>query len=226
LEGRRIFPKGEYSSLGSPREIASEIGPYTDLQLLRVVILAYKMLYDERIVDRSWPEDKITRELCVRIAVHTQKNSVNAIPLHQYPIFPKTMKRGKPPTVDFVFRRGYEESSYLAFECKIVDDAKDRSIQEYIGQGLMRFLSGKYARDEKIAGMIAYLINSEITSCVLKINEQIKQNVGDSNCLVKSSVVFDYDGVYQSNHKKPPVNTLFLIYHIFMTFNTRAELHN
>jgi hypothetical protein len=100
-----------------------------------------------------------------------------------------------------------------------VDDAKDRSIQEYINQGLMRFLSGKYAKNERTAGMIAYLINSEITSCVLKINEQIKQNMGDSNCLVKSSVVLDFDGVYQSNHKKnPKSNALFLIYHIFMTF--------
>lgn len=176
------------------------------------------MLRDERIIDGSWPEDKITRELYVRIFVHTQKNGVNAIPVHQYPIFPKTVKRGRPPTIDFVFRRGYQESSYLAFECKIVDDEKDRSIQEYIDQGLMRFLSGKYARNETVGGMIAYLINSEITSCVLKINEQIKQNMDDSNCLVKSSVAPGFDGIYQSNHKKPPLSVLFLIYHVFMTF--------
>jgi hypothetical protein len=217
MEGRRVISKDEYS-LGSPKEIASEIGLCTDIQLLQVVILAYKTLHDKMKVDKGWPEDKITLELCVRISRQMQENGTNAIPIHQYPVFPKKIRSGRPPTIDFVFRKGYRESSYLAFECKIVDDENDSSIQQYINQGVMRFLTGKYAKNETTGGMIAYLINREITKCVIKINEQIKRNMSDSNCLVKSSIILDFEGIYQSNHMKNPPNSRFLIYHLFLTF--------
>jgi len=183
------------------------------------VILAYKTLHDEKIVDRSWPEDKITRELCVRIHIHSVKNGTGAIPVHQYPIFPKVPKKGRPPTIDFVFRRGYEELSYLAFECKIVDDKEDHSIQEYVNEGIMRFLSGKYSRNEKLGGMVAYLINSEIAECVRKINELVENKLGKTDCLSKASITFNFDGVYQSIHNRAIFLDLFLLYHIFMTFN-------
>ena len=163
-------------------------------------------------------EDKITRELCVRIQVHVQKNGINSIPVHQYPIFPKIRKRGRPPTIDFVFRKGYDESCYLSFECKIVNCDDNSSIKAYIDDGMMRFISGKYASNEKIGGMVGYLINREIDSCVKKINERIESIISKVDCLVKSSLSLDFDGIYESRHIRANLNAI-LVYHIFMAFN-------
>ena len=175
------------------------------------------MLQGEKIVDETWVEDKITRELCVRIQVHIQENGINSIPVHQYPIFPKIPKRGRAPTIDFVFRRGYEESSYLSFECKILNCHDSSSVAAYIDEGIMRFISGKYASNEKIGGMVGYLINEKIDNCVEKINEKVEQKISKFDCLVKSSVSMDFDGIYESNHSRVHLNAI-LIYHIFMIF--------
>jgi len=219
LEGRTFSLESQYPSLGSPRELASEVGPHNDLQILRVVVFAYRILQEERIVDRSWPEDKITRELYVRIQVYVKENGINTIPVHQYPVYSKTPRRGRPPTIDFVFRNGYQESPYLGFECKIIDDNVASSIQEYVNQGMKRFLTGKYARTEKIGGMVAYLIEKEILSCVLKINDKIQEEIGEADCLVESSLVDNFDGLYQSKHKRARLLDFFLIYHVFMSFS-------
>jgi hypothetical protein len=216
MEGKTIKLKGEDASIGSPVKLSSIIGPVTDLQLLKVVIIAYKALSEEKKVKEDWQEDKITRELLFRIQVHVQKNGVNAFPTHQYPLFLKTPKKGRPPTIDFVFRKGYDESPYFGFECKIVDDRKSSSVRDYIDEGMKRFLSGKYAAAEKLGGMIAYLLNREVETCVLKINELIKKEMGSTASLTRFAIDVDFNEIFRSIHARSNID--FTLYHIFMTF--------
>jgi hypothetical protein len=216
MEAKTINIESSRIRLGSPEGLSSIIGPASELQLLKVVICAYKALSNEKVIKEDWAEDKITRELFLRIQVHVQKNGINTFPIHQYPLFLDSSKIGRPPTIDFVFRNGYEESPYFGFECKIVDDRKGQSIKEYIDEGMMRFLSEKYAATEKLGGMIAYLINREVENCVLKINERIKQEFGETACLAHSTLDVDFDFVFQSNHSRS--NLDFILYHVFMTF--------
>lgn len=208
------------SSLGSPEQLASQIGPNNDLQILKVVIFSHIALREEKVVDESWPEDKITRELCVRIHIYITENGINTIPIHQYPIYLKKEKMGRPPTIDFVFRKGFEESHYLGFECKIVDDKKDTSIRDYIDEGMNRFLSGKYAKNEKVGGMVAYLINSDLLNCVAKINEKVIDKLGIEDCLTEMCLIREFNGLYTSKHKRVELFNYFRIYHIFMFFDT------
>ena len=210
----------ESISLGSPQQLASEIGPNNDLQILKVVIFSYIALREEKVVDENWPEDKITRELCVQIQIYVTKNGINTIPIHQYPIYLKNEQVGRPPTIDFVFRKGFEESHYLGFECKIVNDKKITSIRDYIDEGMNRFLSGKYAKNEKVGGMVAYLINRELLNCVAEINEKVMDKLGIENCLTKTRLIKEFNGLYTSKHKRVELLDYFRIYHIFMYFNT------
>lgn len=220
MEGKVISLDIESISVGSPQQLASEIGPNNDQQILRVVIFSYTALREEKIVDESWPEDKITRELCVRIQIYKEKICINEIPIHQYPIYVKKKKMGRAPTIDFVFRKGFEESRYFGFECKIVNDKKVASIREYIDGGMNRFLSGKYAKNEKVGGMVAYLINCELLDCVSKINEKVTNKLGIENCLSEMRLIGEFDGLYTSKHKRLKLLDNFQIYHIFMCFCT------
>ncbi len=218
MEEKTISIEPDNNSLGSPERLSSIIGPATDLQLLKVVILAYKALFKEKVVKVSSPEDQITRELVFKIQIHVQKNGINAFPMHQFPIFLKPNKKGRQPTIDFVFRKGYEESPYFGFECKKVDEEKDRSIQEYIDEGMKRFLSGKYAGEEKLGGMVAYILDQKFDTCVLKINERIKGEMGEDACLFPSALNLDFDGLFQSKHKRLQLE--FILFHVFMVFCT------
>lgn len=173
-------------------------------------------------VDDTWPEDKITRELYVHIHVYVAKNGINTIPIHQYPIYPKLRERGRPPTIDFVFRKGFEESPYLGFECKIVDSKQDSSIKDYIDEGMRRFLSGKYSATERIGGMSAYIVNCEVLDCIHGINKRIENHseLGHEDRLVKSGLIPGFDDLYKSRHERRQIPDFFLIYHIFMYFGT------
>lgn len=168
-------------------------------------------------VDKSWPEDKITRELCVQIEIYIHKNQITAIPVHQYPIYLKKKKKGRPPTIDFVFRKGFEESHYFGFECKIVDDKVPNSIKEYVDEGVNRFLSGKYSYSQKAGGMVAYLINCNTLKCVKEIYKLMKNTNGIKRNLKKMTVVKKFNGLYNSRHTKKNLKN-FELYHIFMDF--------
>jgi len=205
------------NSLGSPESIASEIGPSTDSRLLQIVILGYQTLCKERIVAADWQEDRITSELCFRIQVHIQRSCIDAFPQHQHPLYSRQPKRGKPPTIDFVFRKGYEESPYLGFECKLLESSDNKLLKEYIDEGLMRFLSGKYSECEKIGGMVGYIMASQVISCVDQLNVKIEMKLGKKDCLVKSSIV-DFEGIYESHHSRASCCNI-AIYHLFMKFN-------
>lgn len=221
MEGRKINVNHKSFTLGNPQVLALEIGPNNDRQLLKVVIKAYQALNDSKIVKEDWPEDKITRELYVQIHIFVIKNGINTIPFHQYPIYLKKRKRGRPPTIDFVFRKGYIESPYLGFECKIVDERKSDSIRAYINDGMFRFISAKYAKNQRVGGMVAYILNFEVIRCVNKINERIQNHnkLGKEDCLILYDIIDDFKDLYISKHKRENLRNLFLLYHVFMFFD-------
>jgi len=207
----------EPTRLGSPDQLASEIGSNSDKCLLEVVIYAYIELRKTSNIDKTWPEDRITRELCVQIQIYIEKNQIKAIPIHQYPIFLNKKRRGRPPTIDFVFRKGFEESHYFGFECKLLDDNIPNSVQEYVDEGVNRFLSGKYSHGQKAGGMVGYLIKCKRLKCVKAVDKQMKHITGSNHNLTKKALVKGFNGLYMSKHKQINLK-IFELYHIFMNF--------
>jgi len=220
MEGRAVTIDKIGTTLGDPKILASEIGPNNDKQLVNVVIQAYFALRNTSIVNNTWHEDKITRELYVQIQIYVIKNGINTIPIHQYPIFLKKSKRGRPPTIDFVFRKGFIETSYLGFECKIINSNNSNSIQEYIDEGMYRFIGSKYSPHEKVGGMIGYTFNNDVSTCVNEINIKIDKHkiLNKMDCLLALNLIKGFKNLYISKHKKGNLSESFLIYHIFMFF--------
>jgi hypothetical protein len=151
-----------------------------------------------------------------KILIYIQKNQIKAIPIHQNQIFPKKRKKGRSPTIDFVFRKGYEESPYFGFECKIVDHKIKASITAYVDEGVNRFLSGKYGKGQKAGAMIAYLINCKQLKCVKAVDTKMKEITGINHNLKKMTLVSGFTSLYNSKHTKN-LKT-FKLYHIFMNF--------
>lgn len=198
--------------------MAFAIGPVANLRLFNIVIMGYRTLSEERIVNANWSEDKITRELYIRIYSHAVRNQIHEIPVHQYPLFPRTPTIGHPKTIDFVFRKGFEESVYLSFECKIVDHTLT-SAKLYVNEGIMRYTTGIYAEEERMGAMIGYLVRSIPQICVDNINTIITAQLTPNERLEKAELISNFESLYKSVHTRLYDGSAIIIYHLFMVFD-------
>lgn len=68
-----------------------------------------------------------------------------------------------PSSIDFVLTVGDDEEVYLAYECKRLNVTYGTRVRNYCGpyvdDGLMRFVSGQYAKGLPMATMIGYVMN-------------------------------------------------------------------
>ena len=68
-----------------------------------------------------------------------------------------------PSSIDFVLTVGDDEEVYLAYECKRLNVIYGTRVRNYCGpyvdDGLMRFVSGQYAKGLPMATMIGYVMN-------------------------------------------------------------------
>ncbi|MBN1186824.1 MAG: hypothetical protein JXB49_31390 [Bacteroidales bacterium] len=88
-------------------------------------------------------------------------------------------------------------------------------VKEYISDaGMGKYINGIY----KGRGcMVAYILNGSISSIVIKINEEIKSNLDQTQCLSKATdLQYIYNEIFQSTHKP---NLQHFLYHIMLDFN-------
>lgn len=68
-----------------------------------------------------------------------------------------------PSSIDFVLTVGDDEEVYLAYECKRLNVTYGTRVRNYCGpyvdDGLMRFVSGQYAKGLPMATMIGYVMD-------------------------------------------------------------------
>lgn len=73
-----------------------------------------------------------------------------------------------PSSIDFVLTVGDDEEVYLAYECKRLNVTYGTRVRNYCGpyvdDGLMRFVSGQYAKGLPMATMIGYVMNGNNTT--------------------------------------------------------------
>jgi hypothetical protein len=173
----------------------------------------------------NWDEDRITEALYEEIIVVWRGSScphtLTLKPVHQFPVFPKKFSRGKAPSIDFVFSKGYETQIYFAFECKIVDAANGALISNYVKLGMDRYITEKYSAKMSKGGMIGYAFYQQISLIVEKINNEIKNQgtLTEKDFLTCGVInINGFHNMFISMHTRNPSGTPFMIYHFFLTF--------
>lgn len=70
--------------------------------------------------------------------------------------------------IDFVLTIGEDEDVYLACECKRLNvpfkSGRKALVREYVDDGLMRFVAGRYARGLPLAMMLGYVMDANLLS--------------------------------------------------------------
>lgn len=193
----------------------------------KIIGLAYRNLNPSEFADAE--EEDITGELVRAIESLLDSdlapNWSDKFSVHEEPRIHSSERRGKRRRrVDIRIDCSEQRPrARMPFEAKRL--SKSHGASQYIGKdGLRCFLDGKYARDDKVAGMLGYVQEGALDGWAVKLGNTIFQNAQDLSLLHTSpwryeQQVNELSHTYRSGHDRPCVEQPIEIFHILLLFN-------
>lgn len=126
---------------------------------------------------------------------------------------------------DIVFFPSHDEEIYLCLEAKrlnAVVSGKRRSLaDEYVKEGMQRFVDGKYSRFVRHGAMLAYVLDGDIKRAIQNvgsnIQKQLKELRMDTNGGLLASTIRPEDShAKETHHHRAFEKPVFLIHHLFV----------
>ena len=123
-----------------------------------------------------------------------------------------------------------DKSAYYIIECKRLDwknlKGETGLNAEYIGSGIMRFVSGHYSTNKRLNGMIGFVVERmDINANITNINHLLKERFSNANTetvLTSLSFIKDFQYQYYSLHKCRD-NKKIKLYHLMLDFSANVE---
>ncbi len=113
----------------------------------------------------------------------------------------------------------------IKIECKIIGedkyiDSKNSFERENPTNGIMSFISGKYARYMPLAGMIGFVIDGNIKTKIDKIRQRLTKHkdIETIKNLIEYSIKENFKYSYHSIHKRYSNLKEIDIYHLFFDY--------
>lgn len=115
------------------------------------------------------------------------------------------------------------EDIYFCLEGKLLNVRKNdrrRSLaSEYVKQGMMRFISGKYAKAVYHGGMAGYILDADTSYAITRVSASIKRHCAalgmePADGLTTSSLLGENRKVRETHHLRK--GEKFLIHHVFL----------
>jgi len=167
-------------------------------------------------------EVPITREFHIYLRRHKDRTKLPfSIMVEPDEIDPETGEQlGR---IDLRLHHGYLESVYFALECKrlnVVADGKRSSLAgKYVEEGMVRFVTGKYAQGLDKGGMVGYVMDGKLDDAILAVKEAVEKKrellkMGKKATLDESSLRPSVKQVKETKHRQ--AKRPFLIHHIFL----------
>lgn len=119
------------------------------------------------------------------------------------------------------------DNVYFAWECKLLADQSNRErkdlVNEYLKNGIFRFLDGLYSAHMSDAGMLGYVLAGDIATIVEQINRSMVSTRRHRKLLPSDSLTVDkpigtFKDVYSSSHTRTTDGSRIDLRHLFLTF--------
>jgi hypothetical protein len=206
----------EVYRFGSPEDLAQKLGESGIAKLLEIVCKAYSVLRDNHLVEIRMSEDEITEELVIQIECIWRKSDVpvGVVPMNQKIDRTLSKNRGRPPTIDFCFRHIWIKETFFGFECKILAEGNARLSQEYVDDGLRRYVEGKYCSTGSAGAMVGYIKSGNLAAVI----EDVKMRVDKEKlvtCMLQSFSIGMFKEHYASTHAREKGLSQFCVHHLF-----------
>ncbi len=171
-------------------------------------------------------EDPVSEELCKRLR-STKRHLQLPLCVNTQHVELDSKARGVDQgRIDIVFTPLVpDESIYFALECKRVNVAQaDGSTRgyhsEYVSEGLMRFVSGQYANEVRHGGMLAFVLDGNVSKAMKGVVRNIKTKtvlLGLTSAGVEASQYLPTnESVRQTTHQRTATAGEVVVQHFFM----------
>ncbi len=126
---------------------------------------------------------------------------------------------------DIVFYPSHQEEIYLCLEAKrlnaIVSGVRRSLADEYVKEGMQRFVDGKYARLVLHGAMLGYVLDGDVDRAMKNVENNIRSRVDelrmDKNAgFLASTIRPDDPRVKETRHRRAHEVVVFRIHHVFL----------
>lgn len=191
-----------------------------------LIILGYKKQIKQGDYDTSWDENDLTQQLVKKMKLINRKNTVRGpfkINWDTKDTSSVSMKKSKEADtvgyIDILIDRVKSKGPVsFSVESKILDK-KSRHLRYYIGDGIVRFVIGKYAADDDYAAMVGYVVGDNLDDILKALKSRISNS---QEAKTKSSLSFvdtinDVE-TYVSEHKRNNSLGPIKLRHLFLDY--------
>jgi hypothetical protein len=118
-----------------------------------------------------------------------------------------------------------DEEIYLCLEAKrlnaLVSGVRRSLADEYVKEGMQRFVDGKYSRFVRHGAMLAYVLDGDINRAIRNVESNIRKRVkelrmGENGGLNASTVRSDDPHTKETHHYRTTETSAFRIHHLFV----------
>jgi hypothetical protein len=122
-----------------------------------------------------------------------------------------------------------DEDIYFCLEAKrlnaLVAGVRRSLADEYVKEGMQRFIDGKYSRFVRHGGMLGYVLNGQVARAMRNVEANIRGRAQELGMAVPggffpSRILPDDPSVKETHHSRAHDTTLFCIHHLFMKGST------
>jgi hypothetical protein len=209
--------------VGSPAEWVDLIDPMVPT-ILSLVVASWAEM-PAYAADET--EDNITLLLWRKLR---QNKKTRALPFQVRPqiveLDPMPGSDDETGRMDIVFiPRTDDEDIYFCLESKrlnVVKDGKPRAYaSEYVNAGMIRFITGFYAKAVRHGGMLAYVLDGDVPRAMGNVEANIRLNhvalrMSAPGALLRSAILASDDRARETEHRRAHETELFRIHHLFM----------
>ena len=209
--------------VGSPAEWVDLIDPMVPA-ILSLVVSSWEEM-PAYAADET--EDNITLLLCRRLR---QNKKARALP---FQVRPQTIELDPMPgsdeetgRMDIVFvPHTDDEDIYFCLESKrlnVIKNGKIRSYaSEYVKKGMIRFVTGFYAKAVRHGGMLAYVLDGDVPKAMSNVEANMQANQAElymaaPGAFVPSAILTSDARARETHHQRSHETELFRIHHLFM----------
>jgi hypothetical protein len=118
-----------------------------------------------------------------------------------------------------------DEDIYFCLEAKrlnaLISGVRRSLADEYVKEGMQRFIDGKYSRFVRHGGMLGYVLNGQVARAMRNVETNMQVRARELGMAVPggflpSRILPDDPAVKETHHSRSHETTLFRIHHLFM----------
>lgn len=125
-----------------------------------------------------------------------------------------------------------DESIYFCLECKLLNVFNGENVRrkgsEYVKFGILRFVTGQYAKAVKHGGMVGYVLDGDLPSALTNVEANIRKHyqllqMEEPGILHQSSILSHLPTARESLHHRNGEAHPFRVHHLFFKADSLFE---